>query len=574
MRPTPGRIRFILQLISPWKRRIAHALLGLTFVSVTSLLYPWLLKLMVDRAGGRGSSGATIDLLCLILLGIFAASALVGYFQQVEMKTLGFLLRNSVRTRLYHSLLDRPMSFHRNAQVGELSARATEDVGKLQNLFSDLLSPAYQNALFVAGCLVLMAMLSPAATLMIIALVAAPAPFVFLLSRRIRTLAVESRNDHASANAFLAESLAGIRDIKAFVREKLELRRYTTLLDRALGTEVASSMLHVRVNQAVYLLVSGALLVIFYAGTRGTLVPGWTIGNVIAFYFYSYTMTMAVLSIGKIYLLFQDFSAALGRITDLMDRQPVQLPAGASRHRVAGEVTFDHVSFSYDGTTEVLRDVDLTIGSGEWYLIAGPSGSGKSTLASLLMGFHHPGRGEILVDGIPLQAWDLGALRRQIGYVGQEPVLIHGTLRENIVFSDSPVTAEELSRAIDTSCLADLISSMPAGLETIVGERGYTLSGGQKARIAVARAIIHDPPILVLDEANAMLGSDLERRLWKNLARERQRKTTIVFSHHHQNLPRHVRTVLLRDGLLREFRRNGGSPSSGRPGRQVPKEAA
>jgi ABC-type multidrug transport system fused ATPase/permease subunit len=299
------------------------------------------------------------------------------------------------------------MSFHRNAQVGELSARATEDVGKLQNLFSDLLSPAYQNALFVAGCLVLMAMLSPAATLMIIALVAAPAPFVFLLSRRIRTLAVESRNDHASANAFLAESLAGIRDIKAFVREKLELRRYTTLLDRALGTEVASSMLHVRVNQAVYLLVSGALLVIFYAGTRGTLVPGWTIGNVIAFYFYSYTMTMAVLSIGKIYLLFQDFSAALGRITDLMDRQPVQLPAGASRHRVAGEVTFDHVSFSYDGTTEVLRDVDLTIGSGEWYLIAGPSGSGKSTLASLLMGFHHPGRGEILVDGIPLQAWDL-----------------------------------------------------------------------------------------------------------------------------------------------------------------------
>ncbi len=542
-----GGIRFLWKFLHGRKIRLLLALAGLTFVTLASLVYPWLLKLMVDRFSGRGPSGMSVDTLCLVLLAVFAASSLIGYFQQKEMRLLGSRLRNSVRISLYESLLSRPMEFHRASRVGELSSRATEDVGKLQVAFSGILSPLFQNTLFVAGCLVLMAVLNWVATLLVIALVALPVPLLDALSRRIRRLSAESRADHAAANAFLAETLVAIREIKAFVREKLEVARYALLLDSALATEVRLTKLQGKADQAVYLLFSGALLGIFYAGTRQTFFPAWSIGDVIAFYFYSYTMTMAILSIGRTYFAYQEFSGSLGRVRDLFVGDQT---TGTHSGPIAGGVEFRSVAFSYDHLRPVLTNVSFSLQPGRWLLVTGTSGSGKSTMASLLPRFIQPEAGSIIVDGVELGSWNAVTLRRQIGYVGQDPMLLSGTLRENILFADLHASEEQLVRAVRVSCLDDLVESLPRGLETPVGERGYTLSSGQKARVAIARAIVHDPPILILDEANSALEPELERRLWANLAEDRGGKTTIIFSHHTENIHGNCAAARLCEGTL------------------------
>jgi ATP-binding cassette subfamily B protein len=546
------RIAALWPYARQWQLRIGLALAGLTIVSLTSLVYPWLLKLMVDRLSGRMDSPFDMTMLFFLLLLLFVIASVVGYYQQKEMKMLGLRLRNTLRIALYERLLARPMVTLRQIQVGEISSRATEDIGRLQTMFSNLLAPAFQNVLFIGGCLFLMASLSRPATLSVLCLVFILIPLIYVLGKKIRHQSSLSQADHAHANAFFEESLVAIREIKAFGREKLEVRRYSSLLTHALENETVASTMQVRVNQIIYALFSGALLLIFFAGMSGMMFPVWSTGDVVAFYFYSYTMTMATLSLGRISLSYQEFAGALERVVELLEDGRQHEPAPDTPHAstVTGRVVFEGIVFSYDSQKPVLNNLSLVVNAGEWYLITGPSGSGKSTLAGLLMGFSRPQRGMITIDNIPLAEWHPGTLRRQIGYVGQDPMLVHGTLRENICFHDAPVTDEQLHHAITLSCLDELLHSGTVGLDTVVGERGYTLSAGQKARVAIARAILHAPSILILDEANAGLEPELEKRLWRNLAGSRGDKTTIILSHHVEHIPEIYRAGELRNGLL------------------------
>jgi len=546
------RIAALWPYARQWQLRIGLALAGLTIVSLTSLVYPWLLKLMVDRLSGRVDSPFNMTMLFSLLLLLFVIASVVGYYQQKEMKMLGLRLRNRLRIALYERLLARPMVTLRQIQVGEISSRATEDIGRLQTVFSNLLAPAFQNLLFIGGCLFLMASLSRPATLLVLCLVFMLIPLIYVLGKKIRHKSSLSQADHAHANAFFEESLVAIREIKAFGREKLEVRRYSSLLTHALENETAASIMQVKVNQIIYALFSGALLLIFFAGMSGMMFPVWSTGDVVAFYFYSYTMTMAILSLGRISLSYQEFAGALERVVELLEDGQQHEPAPDTPHTSAirGRVVFDGIVFSYEPQKPVLNNLSLVVNAGEWYLITGPSGSGKSTLAGLLMGFSRPQHGMITIDNIPLAQWHPRTLRRQIGYVGQDPMLVHGTLRENICFLDAPVTDEQLHHAITLSCLDELLHSGTVGLDTVVGERGYTLSAGQKVRVAIARAILHAPSILILDEANAGLEPELEERLWRNLAGSRGDKTTIILSHHFEHIPEIYRAGELRNGLL------------------------
>ena len=546
------RIAALWPYARQWQLRIGLALAGLTIVSLTSLVYPWLLKLMVDRLSGRVDSPFNMTMLFSLLLLLFVIASVVGYYQQKEMKMLGLRLRNRLRIALYERLLARPMVTLRQIQVGEISSRATEDIGRLQTVFSNLLAPAFQNLLFIGGCLFLMASLSRPATLLVLCLVFMLIPLIYVLGKKIRHKSSLSQADHAHANAFFEESLVAIREIKAFGREKLEVRRYSSLLTHALENETAASIMQVKVNQIIYALFSGALLLIFFAGMSGVMFPVWSTGDVVAFYFYSYTMTMAILSLGRISLSYQEFAGALERVVELLEDGQQHEPAPDTPHTSAirGRVVFDGIVFSYEPQKPVLNNLSLVVNAGEWYLITGPSGSGKSTLAGLLMGFSRPQHGMITIDNIPLAQWHPRTLRRQIGYVGQDPMLVHGTLRENICFLDAPVTDEQLHHAITLSCLDELLHSGTVGLDTVVGERGYTLSAGQKVRVAIARAILHAPSILILDEANAGLEPELEERLWRNLAGSRGDKTTIILSHHFEHIPEIYRAGELRNGLL------------------------
>jgi ABC-type multidrug transport system fused ATPase/permease subunit len=533
------RLAFLWRYASPWRWEILFALFSLTIVSVSTLVFPLLIKLMVDEFQAPSGGMTGLPVLALILILLFVTSALVGYYGQFKMHSLGYRLRNTLRMDLYRNLLYRPMQFHKDQQVGELSARATEDIGKIQPVFTSLVAPVYQNMLIIAGGLIVSLILNWIATLVLLFFLVVPMPFVLRYSQRIRALGAQSQSEHARANASLEEALVAIREVKAFVREEKEIARYDRLLNDALKSELSASRLVIRGNQSAYFVLSAMLVAIFYLSATSAL-PGWTLGNMVATYFYAYTMAMAFLSTGRVYLTYQTVSGALERVVELLS-SPSPRFSESKEIRVDGQrrsdIEFQDVSFGYAPGKQVLRNVEFRIQEGTWVVIGGPSGGGKSTIASLMMGFYEPWSGRVLVGNRSTAAWDQNELRRMIGYVGQDPMLFHGSVRENLLLSGKQVTDSDLSTIMQVSCLNEMLGDLPNGLDTVVGERGYTLSGGQKARVAIARALLVDPEILILDEANAMLEGDLEARLWQNLFTYRPTRTTVIFTHHTQNIP-------------------------------------
>ena len=240
---------------------------------------------------------------------------------------------------------------------------------------------------------------------------------------------------------------------------------------RAFDSELKAAKLHVRVNQATYFLLSVMLLSIFYVGTTHTIFADWSLGGVIAYYFYAYTMMMAFVSVGKIYLAFQNIAGPLDRVLELLEeREPVsRIQHVLQSSDVEGRIEFRDVSLSYNSEKIVLQDLSFEVSSGSWLLITGPSGSGKSTIANLIMGFHEPQRGLVLIDRMPVPRCDLSSLRRRIGYVGQDPFLFHGTLSENIAFSQDELGEERLQELVQLCCLDELVSDLPNGLQTLIG---------------------------------------------------------------------------------------------------------
>lgn len=550
------RIAFLWSFARPWRARIALAMLGLTFVSASSLLYPWLLKLMADRAGG-GTDGPDPLLLAGVLLVVFVLSAAAGYAQQVELQSLGYKLRNVLRVEFFTLLLRRPLEFFGRERAGELSARAMEDFSRLQPLFAALLAPLYQNGLVMAGCLFFLARIHAAAALVVALLLLLPLPLIAGMSRRMRAYAADSTADHAEANALLAETVVGIRDVKAFGREGWRAAWYARLQESAFRLERRSAVLHVIVNQGVSFLLSLLLLGIFVAGTSASLLRGVSTGDVIGFYFYTYTLVMAAVAVGRVTLTYHGVAGAFERSYRLMqDRSPVlRPPVTTPPPQIRGALRLSNVHFAYEPGTPVLRGVSFAVLPGSTVLLAGESGSGKSTLVNLIAGLLSPSSGSVRIDGRPLTDYPAEVLRRSIGYVGQDPVLFRGTIRENILWSGFAPAEGGLREVLDVTCLGEFIATLPDGLETLVGERGDTLSGGERARIAIARAIVHRPAILILDEANAMLGKDVENRLWRALLRERRGRTTLILSHHHEYLPRGFRRITLRNGRTSEGRK-------------------
>jgi ABC-type multidrug transport system fused ATPase/permease subunit len=534
------QFKFLKKHASKNRKKLVIALTCLGFVSVSNLVYPWLFKILIDHLVGDNSKADELNIpfLTVLLSVVMILSTIFGYYTNILMQELGYRLRNDVRNEFFKSLLYKPLSFFKNEQVGGLTSRATEDIGKLQGLFTGLVAPVFQNVLFITGCLLLMLQLNPPATGIVTAIILSAIPVIYFFSKKVKVYSAESQREHASANAIMDETLTGIRDVKAFVLETLRLKKYSLKSEAAFEREMHSTRYQAKTTQSVFVIVSLLLLLIFYFGVSG--ISSWSPGSAAAFYFYAYSLTMAFLTLGKAYGQYNSITGANQRITELIGDE-----VGNMRSRVIingvifeGKIEFRNVSFGYSEEKQVLKNISFTVNKGEWYLITGPSGSGKSTIANLLLGFYEPESGSVLLDDIGLNEIDKGALRSNIGYVGQEAVLFEGTIRENILISGTQPEKEVLEEILKTSMADGFINELPRGLDTNIAERGVTLSAGQRSRIAVARALVIDPAILILDEANSMLDEELETELWKNLYEHRKNRTTIIFSHHTEAIPK------------------------------------
>lgn len=535
-------LRFLFKYSAKNKGKLIAALTFLSFVSLSNLIYPWLFKLMIDSLSGsdKSSNGMNIPLITGLFAGAILLSTILGYFTNVLMQELGNKLRNDVRSSYFSSLLNKPYSFFKDEPVGGLTSRATEDIGKLQALFTGLVVPVYQNTLFILGCLTLMVLLNPLATGIVVAIILSGLPVMFYFSKKIKLLASESQKGHASANAIMDESLTGIREVKAFLLERIRLGKYSERSDAALNTELQSSRYQAKSTQSVFMIVSLMLLIIFYIGTSKSSGGSWSPGSAVAFYFYAYSLTMAFLSLGRAYTSYNSISGATSRIVELIsDERTTQGEDKGSEDTVlSGNIEFRNINFGYNKSKIVLADVSFSVDAGQWLLITGPSGSGKSTIANLMLGFYRPQAGEITFDGKNMDGINICAIRKGIGYVGQEAVLFEGTIRENVLITGNELSDEKLNEILRISLADRFIEQLPHGLDTNIAERGITLSAGQRSRLAIARALSIDPAILILDEANSMLEEGLEAELWKNLYEARKDKTTIIFSHHTETIPK------------------------------------
>ncbi|MBX7150565.1 ABC transporter ATP-binding protein/permease [bacterium] len=514
----------------------------LSFVSIGHLSYPWLLKIMADRYSVDFYVGVSINVLIASMIILFFLSSVCTHYSEKQLFLWGNTLRNSIRIQLYHTLLNNSVNFIRQQKIGELSARCSEDLSRIQLIIPDIIAPLYRNVLFGSGCIVFMITLNVKATLTVISFSVFILPLLFFLAKRNQLFAAKTQDDHAEANALFEETLVGLREVKAFVREDFELKRFQNYQFKAHTHETHSFNYTALFNQIIYLCVTGLLLSVFYFTYHGTLFS--STGESIAFYMYSYTLAMSVLSSAKLFFNFKKIAAPIERIKRLIDDVPQKITSNKIEKELLGAIQFENVNFGYNNRP-IIKNLSANIDIGDCLIIKGPSGSGKSTIANLLMGFYYPQEGAIIFDDVSLLNWDLSRLRAQIGYVGQDPYLFRGTLRDNICFAIKPVSKLRLEETIFNCCLEEMISQMPEGLETGINERGLNLSGGQRARIAIARAILHDPPVLILDEANSMLEDGLESRLWKNIFIDRKQKTTIVISHHTECISSFKNTKLI-----------------------------
>jgi subfamily B ATP-binding cassette protein MsbA len=390
-----------------------------------------------------------------------------------------------------------------------------------------------------------------------VALLLAPALIVvaIVFGRPLQRVATQVQDAIAHSTVTAEEALGGIRVVKSYVREGFEADRYGTDLGGVVTQVSRLALWRAGFGALMGFLGFGAIAVLLWYTGHRVIEGSLSIGTLTGFLLYGVAIGGSLASIAGLYGQFREGTGAVSRVFEILDLEPTIRDAPGARDlpRVHGEISLDHVSFAYDGTTEVIRDVALEIPPGEVLALVGPSGAGKTTLVSLLPRLWDVTGGTIRIDGIDVREVTAASLRSLIGLVPQEAVLFGGTVHDNIRYGRLDATDAEIEAAARAANAHDFIAALPDGYATSVGDRGSRLSGGQRQRIAIARAILKDPPILLLDEATSSLDNESERLVQEALDRLKVGRTTVIVAHRLSTIRAATRIAVLDDGWLVEL---------------------
>lgn len=525
-----------LRLFALARPEIKTLLLASVFLAVSSvmtLVYPQAVRKIVDEALSTRDM-AVVDRWALIILVVSIAQAIATAARYVLFTLAGERIVLRLRERLYGHLLEQEVGFFDFNKTGELMSRLSADCAVLQNTVTVNISMALRNVVGAVGGLILLIMTSPRLALVVLLVIPPVAAAAGAFGRRIRGFSARAQDALAETSQIAEETIGGIRTVRSFAQEDFEKHRYARALAGVLGAARA------RIKQIGWFM--GAASAFGYAAVAGVLWYGghlivsgaMSVGDLTQFLLYLMVVAFSVAALGG---LWGDFMAALGaarRIFELLERQPAVInKKGIRLDGMRGEIEFSHVCFAYPARrdVEVLSDLSFVSTPGKSIALVGPSGSGKTTVASLLQRFYEPTSGELRVDGVPARELEPNWLRRNIGVVSQEPVLISTSIEENIRYGDVDASNEDVVRAARIANAHDFISAFPEGYKTLVGERGIQLSGGQKQRVAIARAVLKDPRILILDEATSALDAESEHLVQEALNRLMEGRTTLIIAH-------------------------------------------
>ncbi len=532
-------LRRILAYLRPYRARVALAVGLLLVVSAMQLAPPLLTKIAIDRyveplasldrAARIGGLVRISGLLALAILVGFAAS----YLQIYTMGWVGQRVMFDLRMQIFRRLQSLDVRFFDRNPVGRLMTRLTSDVEVLNEMFTSGVVAIFLDLFTLAGIVAVLCWLD--LRLALVTFVVLPLLFVcaHLFRRHARDSYRKVRVRLAALNAFLQENITGMSVVQIFNRERAQRERFDALNRRLYDAHIRSIMAYAIFFPVVELLSSVAIALIVWVGGRGVLEGTMTFGALVAFIQYAQRFYRPISDLSEKYNVLQSAMASSERIFALVDREPsiTDPPEPVPAPRGPAEVEFDHVTFAYNPGETVLHDVSFRVGAGEKVAVVGHTGAGKTTLISLLSRFYDVDEGAIRVGGHDIREYALGDLRRSIATVLQDVFLFSGTIAENIHLGDRSIPMERIREVARYINAATFIERLPQGYDTPVGERGVNLSVGQRQLLAFARALVHDPGILVLDEATSSVDTETEFLVQDALRKFMADRTSIVIAH-------------------------------------------
>jgi ABC-type multidrug transport system fused ATPase/permease subunit len=533
---------------------------------LATFAYPKLTRFVMDDVIGSGRK----ELLGGAIVGLLAAFALRDAFNSLRIRLNNRFEQNvifDIRCQVYGRLQQLAPSWFDHRATGDLMTRVIEDVGAMERLLIDGTEQGVVAVLGVLGVATLLFLNDPA--LAAVALI--PVPLLVaggVWYTRTAASRYRARSQASSAmNALLMDNLQGIRQIKLFGREAHEDSRFAQRAD-ALRTGTLTVMkAWAGYNPAMQFASALGTVLVLWLGGRKVIAGAMTPGALVEFLLFLGMFYAPLNVLHQLNQMSQSARAAGERVFDILDApaeattatsNPTRSnpnpsnPTSASTTRLRGQVSFEGVSAAYEGRPDALNDIDLQVHAGQTIALVGPTGAGKSTLVNLLPRFYPIAGGRITVDGQPLESIPLGFLRSQIAVVSQEPFLFNGTIRENILYGRLDATEAELITAAETANAAEFIRRLPDGFDTRVGERGIRLSVGEKQRISIARALLKDAPILILDEATASVDTATERLIQEALKRLMSNRTSFVIAHRLGTIRDADLIAVLKDGRIVE----------------------
>ena len=563
--------QFARDLVKPYRGTLVIVLLAMLVETVMSLATPWPLKIILDNVIGNHKmspwlhrllgplleSGhklhvAALAALAFVLIALLGAVA--SYIDNYYTESVGQWVAHDLRMRTYHHLQRLSLGYYNTHQIGTILSTMTADIQTIQGFASSSTLNILVDLLTIVCMLGLMFWLNWDFTLIAVAVTPFLLLFVSRFKKAVKKATHEVRREQSEIVAVVQQGLESMQVVQAFGREETEQELLKEVSNATVSAALKARSVKSLLSPVVTVTVAACTAIVLWRGAALILSRAMTIGELTVYLAYLSKFFKPVKDLATMTNAIAQASVGAERVRGILDTDSIipERPDGLEPAALTGEIEFEHVAFGYDSNAPVLQDVSFKIKPGQFVGIVGPTGSGKSTVVSLIPRFYDAHAGSIKIDGKDIRDFKLKPLRDQIGYVLQDTVLFRGTILENISFGRPDASRDEIIEAAKLADADEFISRMPQGYETMVGERGATLSGGQRQRIGIARVMVRNSPILLLDEPTAALDSESEKLVIGALERLMKGRTVITIAHRLSTIRSADQIIVVSGGVVAE----------------------
>jgi ATP-binding cassette subfamily B protein len=554
-RKIPDRtlIAWLLRYLLKYKQRFTITVVAVIIVSLTALIPPYLFQVAIDNYM-INSDFAGLALIAMILIGVYSANWICGYLRTYQMSWMGENMVNELRKQLFSHLQELSFGFYDRSEVGEIISRVTNDTDTLSQIFVQGVLTLVSDVLTLIGIVAIMLLLSVPMTLAAFSVIPLLLLLIFIFQSRLRKAYRAARKKIAVVTSRLEQSISGIKEIQSFTREQETIEDFRQANVENLQANVQAGKLFALLMPAVEIVGAIGTCVVLWFGGMSTISGSITLGIVVAFLLYVNKFFHPIIDLTTFYNTIQSAMSAAERIFLTLDTKPEITDAqdAIKIPQAKGKIVFNKVTFGYDPNNLVLKDLNIHVEPGETLAIVGPTGAGKSTIAKLLSRFYELQKGTVTVDGWDVRKVTLNSLHKQMGIVLQEPFLFSGTIMQNIKYGKLDATYSEVEQVAKIVGIHKFISSLPQGYNTNVGERGSRLSVGQRQLMSFARALLSDPPILILDEATSSVDPYTELKIKKALTVLLKNRTSLVIAHRLSTVRNADNIIVINEGKIVE----------------------